>query len=236
MQVKGEFGMFDDPKAPGLLRRSLLWHRGKHIPRLTRIEFLPEQTPAPSWSWMAWAGTKTDDFTCTPGGINYFHTQFERYDWKDVRMSWSQGGFDGEYALSAEASQYDCSRAEKEKFRFIGDTRHGSASFKDACVVLGVQVGTLKYVERRHYVLLIERTGRMQSNGIKQWERIGSSHLLGEFLIGNVFEVKVFSHIECLSDYTSNLSAPSLMNLLRAISIAISLPLPCSGQVPRYMN
>ena len=179
--------MLDDPKSKGLLCRSLLWRRGKKIPRLTRIEFLPEQTPAPSWSWM-----RIDDYTYTLGGINYFEIPFGRYDWNAIEMPWSREGTNENNIMTAEAKEYDCTSAERNLFSLIGDSKNGSVLLKGSCIVLGVEGGSLKYVEKMHYVLLIGRTGRMQSNGLKQWERIGAGHMLGQFLTGDPFEVKIY--------------------------------------------
>ncbi|KAJ4348747.1 uncharacterized protein N0V89_010125 [Didymosphaeria variabile] len=192
MRVKGRFGMFDDSKAPGLLRRSLLWHRGKDTKGLTRIKFLPTQTPAPSWSWMAWTGTKIDDYKYTPGGINYFQVPFKEFDWEDVQTPWMRRDLDEENALSVDARAFDCTSARKEQYTFIGDSQKGSAPKWGMCVVLGIQIGSLMAIDKQHYVLLIARTGKMDSNGLQRWERIGAGWLLGEFLKNDVIGVKVY--------------------------------------------
>ncbi|KAL1602449.1 hypothetical protein SLS60_005865 [Paraconiothyrium brasiliense] len=192
MKVKGRFGMFDDLKAPGLLRRSLLWHRGKDIERLTRVEFLPTQTPAPSWSWMAWTGTKIDDYKYTPGGINYFQVPFQEFDWEDVQTPWTQQDLDEENALSVDARAYDCTSAQKEQYTFIGDLQKGSAPKRGMCVVLGVQVGSLKAVDKQHYLLLIDNNGKMDRSGVQRWERIGAGWVFGKFLENDVTRVKVY--------------------------------------------
>lgn len=191
MKVTGRFGMFDDPKSPGLLRRSLLWYRGKDTPRLTRVQFLPTQTPAPSWSWMAWTGTRIDDYTYTPGGINYFQIPFESFEWQDVQPPWTRQAADDDNTLAIDARGYDCTSAQKEQYTFIGDPHKGSAPKQGMCAVLGVQVGSMMSADKQHYVLLIAKTGKMDPNGEQQWERIGAGWLLGRFLKRDVIPVHI---------------------------------------------
>lgn len=62
LKAKGRFGIFDEGKSLGLLRRSLLWQRddgsddgiSTNTEKLTPIIFPPDRaiSAVPSWSWM----------------------------------------------------------------------------------------------------------------------------------------------------------------------------------------
>jgi len=55
LKTQGGFGIFDDGQS--LLRRSLLWQRGKDEHVLRNITFPPERNISiPTWSWMAYEG------------------------------------------------------------------------------------------------------------------------------------------------------------------------------------
>ena len=192
MNVQGRFGMLDDPKALGLLRRSLLWHRGKDTPRLDRIEFPSDQAAVPSWSWMAWKGGKHNNGTEYPGGINYFTLPFDQFDWEDLQPPWPRSGHDEDDILVAEARTYDHKAANSRELRFIYDCPGDSEHRASMCVVLGVQVGALERSERRHYVLLIARTEKVDSTKNQLWERVGAGYLLGRHVGDKAISVRIW--------------------------------------------
>jgi len=80
LRTDGGFGVFDEGKKKGLLRRSLLWHRGNDTLRLRRIKFPTDRaiSVVPSWSWMAYTG-----------GIDYFTLPFGGMDWEEMQSPWS---------------------------------------------------------------------------------------------------------------------------------------------------
>ncbi|KAH7093393.1 hypothetical protein FB567DRAFT_173596 [Paraphoma chrysanthemicola] len=165
MQISGGFGMFDDRNRPGLLRRSLLWHRGGDVTRLERIEFPSNQDKVPTWSWMAWAGGKDNS-----GGIDYFHPPYGRIDWKDVQSPWAQTDANKVHILTAFAKCFDTTDSDD---LIYDDPQSKPNDVK--CIVLGVQAGTMDLDDKKHYVLLISPSPSL--NG--KWERVGAGILYG---------------------------------------------------------
>ncbi|KAH9863676.1 hypothetical protein J1614_009608 [Plenodomus biglobosus] len=165
MQITGGFGMFDDRNRPGLLRRSLLWHRGRGVSRLKRIEFPSGQDRVPTWSWMAWAGGKNNS-----GGINYFNPPYGWMDWKDVQPPWAQSYANKTCILTAFAKQFNTTDSD--------DLMYDDPQSKPKevnCVVLGVQAGTMDLHDKKHYVLLISPSIYLKG----KWERVGAGILYG---------------------------------------------------------
>lgn len=84
--LRGGFGMLDDTN-PGLLRRSLLWHRAKDQEDLYLINFsgtddqASKRVAPPTWSWMAYRGA-----------IQYLDPPFDQVDWetKDIISPWAK--------------------------------------------------------------------------------------------------------------------------------------------------
>lgn len=191
MHVQGRFGILDDPKALGLLRRSLLWHRGKDSPRLHRITFPSKDLAVPSWSWMAWTGEKHNNGMEYPGGINYFKLPFDQFDWENTIPPWSKSTCDEDDILIADARTFDRNAAHSGELRFIYDCPGESEHKASMCVVLGVQVGESERSERRHYGIVIVRKEEADSNSNQLWERVGAGYLLGRHLGEKAISVRI---------------------------------------------
>jgi hypothetical protein len=191
MNVDGRFGTLDDPNAPGLFRRSLLWHRGKDTPRLNRIKFPSQQVQVPSWSWMAWEGGKQDDKIEYPGGINYYRLSFNDFEWQELQPPWKRSCNDRENLLAGKARTYKREPAQNQDARFIYDCPGSSKHEHFRCVVLGVQIGEPELKQRRHYVLLIAKTEKKDSAGNDLWERVGAGYLLGRDIEDDTIKVHI---------------------------------------------
>jgi hypothetical protein len=80
--AQGCFGVFDERKNRGALRRSLLWTRSSKSPMLLRIKLgnaIGASFAAPSWSWMAYTGE-----------IDYLHVPYGGVVWEDIVSPWDQ--------------------------------------------------------------------------------------------------------------------------------------------------
>jgi len=164
--ISGGFGIFDEgERKKGMLRRSLLWIRGKDTECLKKIVFPRDRaiSVVPSWSWMAYTG-----------GIDYLSDpdEFGGIEWEVLQSPWwsapISGGLSpgsphghsnlglgvvqspgqlpranselqgGNIALVAKATQYDLScLSPDEKGELIWDTPGQSEQPETLCVVLG---------------------------------------------------------------------------------------------------
>lgn len=175
MNVKGGFGMFDAGSTKGLLRRSLLWHRGSDTPSLTRI---PRIT-VPSWSWMAYAGGKDANGKEYAGGINYFKLKFNGVDWEDFESPWSRSeNGEANNTLTAKVREFNRNAARTGEDYLMFDTPADTDRYNAKCVVLGIQKGTMALNDKRHHVLVVVPTDRFD-NDSRVYERVGAGYLPG---------------------------------------------------------
>lgn len=128
LRTNGGFGVFDEGKKKGLLRRSLLWHRGNDTLRLRRIKFPADRaiSVVPSWSWMAYTG-----------GIDYFTLPFGGMDWEEMQSPWSSvdmpprgGGKTGARRRGSNAST--CSSSNPGNIALVATARRFDASLAKA--------------------------------------------------------------------------------------------------------
>ncbi|KAF1828300.1 hypothetical protein BDW02DRAFT_252799 [Decorospora gaudefroyi] len=176
MQLKGGFGVFDGGETRGLLRRSLLWHRGDEEASLQRIKSVNGKTP--SWSWMAYTG-----------GITYFSLDFKMYDWNDVVSPWTDGAR-GDTALVATARRFELRDKSEAKAKFKMDAGEGVESLQGLCIVLGRYKGDMSVDEKTHYVLLIAPKDNSARDSVV-YERIGAGYLLGADMMHEEGEVTI---------------------------------------------
>ena len=175
MAVQGDYGAFDDPENPGLLRRSLLWHRSLDVECLTLINFrpldeLPKEEP-PSWSWMAYSGP-----------IDYFPLKFWGFDWQPLETSWSNTDKTSLHTgLKTKVQRLDISRAEPFEATIIFDIPKEVNEDDLMATVLGIEKGTQEVGDKRHYVLLV--TSKHVWNH-SFYGRIGAGYVPGRCLIG----------------------------------------------------
>lgn len=181
LQIQGGFGIFDGGSEKGLLRRSLLWCRGKDTPSLCPIEFPPNSDTVPSWSWMA-----------RSGGIDYLTPRLAGFDWEDLELPWYRSeSIQSDITLGAQARDYDHGRAEKGESLVILDDPTDTDYYRAMCVVLGVQKGAIPAEDKQHYVLLVVATKTTHHTGSKLFKRIGAGYLPGRCIIGDPVPINV---------------------------------------------
>ncbi|ROW13657.1 hypothetical protein VPNG_04583 [Cytospora leucostoma] len=171
--VQGGFGVFENSKAPGELRRSLLWHRAADVNSLEPINFRGHRglaagsTGPPTWSWMAYEG-----------GIEYLDLPFGQVEWEkdDILSMGTWSGKDGTavtVGLSVNARNINTEpltgvSGEKIVFDVPNKTNR---PFK--CVVLGRTMEPEKHVANRtHFVLLVTRASPA-ARGEQVYHRVG---------------------------------------------------------------
>lgn len=76
--ISGGFGVLYDENNPGLLRRSMLWHRASDCKTMNKIPF--QGAAPPTWSWMSYEGQ-----------IEYLDLPFRQVSWQeqDVQSPWT---------------------------------------------------------------------------------------------------------------------------------------------------
>jgi hypothetical protein len=181
ISVRGDYGVIEDTEHPGWLRRSLLWHRGRLVDSLARLEFSDDRVgfKVPSWSWMAF-----------DGGIDYLHPDFGSYDWESLESPWSRNSFrTSDVALIAQAWKYDLEAAGQGEAELHFDVPKAPRPAESVCIVLGRAKGSLVSETRRHWVLIIAPTGREDIH-----ERIGAGYLPGRSLSRRPHKEKVHVH------------------------------------------
>jgi len=181
--ARGNFGVFDDYSSRGLLCRSLLWYRGEDTDRLEKIKFPADRSisDVPSWSWMAYTG-----------GINYFKPEYDRYEWKDIDPPWSQNTHcERGVALVAEAQEYEHNVRDlfKENCKLVFDCLEEPTTKPELCVVLGVEKVNIEKGLKRHYVMLVKKTG--ESDRFPVCHRIGAGFLLGKFIRSTTSRISI---------------------------------------------
>lgn len=169
MGVQGGFGILDDLSKPGILRRSLLWHRAIGVDRSKPIVFPHDQESVPSWSWMS-----------RSGGIDYFSLTWNGYDWQEIRSPWSSStGTPSKNKLVGMVQALD---AEKIASGIIFDDPADSVHPNPMAIVLGIEKGSKAIRDKKHYMLVVKPTGTLDSDGNRLYERIGAGHVLGHYL------------------------------------------------------
>lgn len=192
LQVRGGFGVLDDT-SPGLLRRSLLWHRAQGLGSLDLIPFnesndLASHAP-PSWSWMAYKGA-----------INYLNLPFDQVEWEttDIISPWATtdlGTWSYSYDRTAKpqgleviARDFDGRTAETaEDATIVLDTptktQLPTAALK--CVVLGrlKRQANEDRDDKIHYVLLVKKSKRTDdAQGPNVYLRAGVGSMPGRMI------------------------------------------------------
>lgn len=170
--VWGEFGVVEDPKNPGWLRRSLLWRRGPS--GLKRIIFpnTGATLKVPSWSWMAFDGR-----------IEYHQPEFGNYDWEDITSPWSRTSIqDCKNALVAKAWNYDGESAGYGESEIIFDDTLTQYPSSGICVILAKAKGACVQELRKHWVLIIMPVTLPGCYTSSAYERIGTGYIPGRCL------------------------------------------------------
>jgi hypothetical protein len=169
----GGFGVLDDPKNPGLLRRSLMWQRATDTLRI--INFPGDREKVPSWSWMS-----------VSGPIDYYRLDFSGYEWKDVRSPWSNAK-DG-YAWNVIIAQASWLNV----FEMIGDPEidikldmPGDTGKRQLlAVTLGIEKGDRDLLNKRHCVLVVEAMSQLDDFCHEVCKRVGAGIVAGKYLSG----------------------------------------------------
>lgn len=181
-ECRGGFGIFDDGR--GILRRSLLWHRGLDESALDRIIFPADrQLMIPSWPWMAYRG-----------GINYLDLPFNRVDWEeqelrspwtpDSRGYWHTGDKNGNTEITAVARDCDLIGAPEQESLLIYNipAKSNNPDQGMKCVVVGRLQSAGQERDKMHYVLLVRQKEHQVSRGVQIYERVGVGQVLGKWI------------------------------------------------------
>lgn len=176
--VKGGFGILDERDTRGLLRRTLLWHRGAKDTSMKCIDFSQSQAQiaVPSWSWMAY-----------DGGIDYLELGFGHYEWFNLQSPWSYPDDQiaevdpdtADITLVARAQICDLQAAIETEIELHLDNL-GPLQEKPLCAVLGKATGTDLDDDRKYCVLMLAPTLEKDKLGNKIHKRIGAGILPGK--------------------------------------------------------
>jgi hypothetical protein len=170
--VRGEFGVIEDPENPGWFRRSLLWRRGSRDLKPIVFPTKGAASRVPSWSWMAY-----------DGGIDYHRPDFGFYDWEDITSPWPRTeGQPCDNALVAKVWKYDLESAGQGESEVVFDDTHALYSISGTCVVLGKATGIWEHETRRHWVLIVTPTTISSCEAASAYKRIGSGYIPGRCL------------------------------------------------------
>ncbi|USP77895.1 HET-domain-containing protein [Curvularia clavata] len=174
MGVNGGFGVLEDLKNPGLLRRSLMWYRATDTLRV--INFPEGREKVPSWSWMS-----------VSGPIHYFRLEFFGYEWKDIHSPWSKSGVDhAGNVMIAEACRLkhpDCTEAPGKDISFdIPEKVKDPYEENLLAVVLGIEKGDKSIQDKRHCVLIVEPISQQYVTDYKRCRRVGAGIVTGNHL------------------------------------------------------
>lgn len=175
MGVKGGFGVFDDYKNRGLLRRSLLWHRGEGTKSLKRIKFPTDPEKVPSWSWMAFSG-----------GIDYFSLNFLGFHWQDIQSPWSTlTGAAPSNAFIAQVQALDRSAAGESEYKVVFDDPTEIKPDLPMAILLGIEKGLRPATDRIHYILVVKAKKASDLGSNTHYKRIGAGYVPGRCLKGD---------------------------------------------------
>lgn len=174
LSIESVFGVLDDNDT--ILRRTLLWRRGKEVSTLPRITF-PEGhfMMVPSWSWMAYDGGI--DYLDIPLGVGW--------NADEVRISWSPStatalaaadqayNDDNEYHLTAMARNFLPQITPPMGYEIIYDQPERRADRALLCIVMGRKLGDTNQPRADtdvHYVLIVTPKDSSDSG---LFERVG---------------------------------------------------------------
>ncbi|KAF2828919.1 hypothetical protein CC86DRAFT_347492 [Ophiobolus disseminans] len=170
MNLQGEYGTFHSDENPGLLRRSLLWHRSLDVVSMSMITY-PKDQDVPSWSWMSCSGP-----------IDYFPLTFYGFDWQPLKSTWSDTRGTGEKTrLSATVQRLDLSAANPFEADVIFDIPTKVDETRVMAVVLGVEKGDTTLRDKKHYILVVISK---EAWGHALYARVGAGYVPGRCLVG----------------------------------------------------
>jgi len=196
LRARGDFGIFDDGRS--FLQRSLLWQRGREVPRLTRIDFeIPGRrtTTVPSWSWMAYE--EGIDYLELPLGnppvvwlTSECHGPWAAAEGADgVARNTEQSRVSTELQATARRlrrGEYNIQGPEgPDEFHIVYDVPDPTKTEGEElmCVVMGRRNEAGKAVgDLTHYVLLVKPNASSSMPGGKAFERVGVGKMLGKFI------------------------------------------------------
>lgn len=183
--LSGGFGILHEVSNPGLLRRSMLWHRASDCPGLKRIQF--DGVAPPTWSWMSFEGQ-----------IEYLDLPFAKVTWEeeDVHPPWTGSGTGRWYSTNDPPESMTMtvlvrdlemsSSLTVESCRIIMDIPNGTTIQKHAkCVVLGRLKGTAADRENGSEtlaVLLVSAATSQRSSAVQAYNRMGVASVPGSWI------------------------------------------------------
>lgn len=180
--VHGGFGVLDD-RNPGLLRRSLLWHRAQETASLGEIDFAAPGAAPPTWSWMAYTGA-----------IDYLELPFGQVEWErtEILSPWASSPVGRRYSSDDSAGTASLSvlardfvtdpDVAQEDVNVILDTSSVVVWSDLKCVVLGRSKGPLTDLgTRTHFVLLVAASKARRGRDV-QFRRMGIASMPGIYI------------------------------------------------------
>lgn len=186
LNVRGGFGVFDDPKHPGLLRRSLLWHRAvEECDSLEAINFTSRICP-PTWSWMMYKGAIE-----YLGELPFDEIEWERHDvlspWENAEAKWhSSDDTSSSLGLSVHDRNFTWGMpVSTEEAMMVLDIppRTGGPDPSIKCVVLGRLRGPPRQArDTRHFVLFVAESKRRPARKTRVLTRLGAGYLPGSWI------------------------------------------------------
>jgi hypothetical protein len=168
MNIRGGYGIFYDREKDGLVRRSLLWHRGSGIASLRHIDFPKEHEVIPSWSWMG-----------VSGGIDYFSLKFDSFDWNKIHSPWSDPpNTTAITELVAELHEF----SQASESHIILDIPGDPQEEEMFAIVLGTEKRYKGADVKSHYILVVASKKKRSLEGHLLCKRIGAGYLPGRLL------------------------------------------------------
>jgi hypothetical protein len=172
MGLQGDYGVFDSSENPGLLRRSLLWHRPLEHKTLSRIDY-PLKQEVPSWSWMAYSGA-----------IDYFPLTFYGFEWQPLDASWPGSANAAQDAnLIAQVQTLNISAAKPFEALLVYDIPAEVNDKEMMAVSIGLEKGETSLEDRKHYILVVIPKRLYWKQAL--YERVGAGYVPGRCLIGD---------------------------------------------------
>lgn len=174
--------------------RFLLWSRAKHVPSLTRINFMPQaesqstSAPAPkagtertpSWSLLAYVGAiafvqpafgSVTWESSTENGLRLTGTSTKSWLYCTEALSFEAEARDFDTVANIETIESD----------LVYDVPEEANTRITKCVIIGEQKNATDPGAARHYVLIISPK-EPRSTGV--YERIGAGYMPGRFIEG----------------------------------------------------
>ena len=130
------------------------------------------------------------------GGIDYTDPPFQTADWEthDIVPPWTRGGqretdsapHDGDVALLVSVRNFTVVRRGQDDVKLVYDKERSTASdgyrALGQCVIVARSKERRSDRDKRHYVLLVQRTNLIGARKEKLFTRVGAGYMLGRYI------------------------------------------------------